>query len=91
MMPTHRFTLIVEGPDLQAERSIDALFQAGCNDGTVGRTDGAQYIDFDREAKSFGQAVFSAVQDVEKVKGVQIKRVFYEDGLGPCQRRVTSE
>lgn len=40
MMPTHRFILIVEGPE------------------------------------SFGQAVFSAVRDVEKVEGVQIKRVF---------------
>ncbi len=75
-MPTHRFTLIVEGPDLQAERVIDALFQAGCNDATVGRTDGAQYIEFDREAGSFNQAVFSAVQDLGKVEGVQITRVF---------------
>ena len=76
MMPTHRFTLIVEGPDLQAERSIDALFQGGCDDATDGRTDGAQYIEFDREAKSFRQAVFSAVQDVEKIEGVQVTRVF---------------
>ncbi len=66
-MPTRRFTLIVEGPDLQAERVIDALFQAGCDDATVGRTDGVQYIEFDREAKSFSKAVFSAVQDIEKV------------------------
>lgn len=76
VMPTHRFTLIVEGPDLQAERSIGALFRAGCNDATVGRTDGAQYIEFDREAKSFSQAVLSAVQDVEKVEGLQITRAF---------------
>ena len=76
MMPTHRFTLIVEGPDLQTEPVIDALFQAGCDDATVGRTDGAQYVEFDREAKSFSQAVFSAVQDLEKVEGVQITRVF---------------
>ena len=76
MMPTHRFTLIVKGPDLQAERVIDALFQAGCDNATVGRTDGAQYIEFDREAKSFSQAVLSAVQDVEKVEGLQITRAF---------------
>lgn len=75
-IPTHRFTLIVEGPDLQAERVIDALLLAGCDDATVGRADGVQYIEFDREAKSFRQALFSAVQDVEKVEGVQITRVF---------------
>ncbi|MDE2692418.1 MAG: hypothetical protein OXI49_18135 [Acidobacteriota bacterium] len=75
-MPTRRFTLIVEGPDLQAERVIDALFQAGCDDATVGRTDGVQYIEFDREAKSLLQAVSSALHDVENVEGVQITRVF---------------
>jgi len=74
-MPTHRFTLIVEGPDLQAEWAVDSLFQAGCDDATVGRTDGAQYIEFDREAKSFLQAVSSALHDVEKVEGVQITLV----------------
>ena len=29
-MPTFTFTLIVEGPDLQADETIDALFEAGC-------------------------------------------------------------
>lgn len=76
MVATHRFTLIVEGTDLQAERVINVLFQAGCDDATVGRTDGVQYIEFDREARSFLQAVSSALHDVEKVEGVQITRVF---------------
>lgn len=76
MVATHHFTLIVEGTDLQAETVINVLFQAGCDDATVGRTDGVQYIEFDREAKSFLQAVFSALHDVEKVEGVQITRVF---------------
>jgi len=76
MTPSHHFTLIVEGTDLQAEAIINALFEAGCDDATVGRTDGVQYIEFDREAESFSQAVFSAAQDVEKVEGLQITRVF---------------
>ena len=35
-MQCHHFTLIVEGPDMQDEAMIDALFRNGCDDGTVG-------------------------------------------------------
>ena len=73
-MPIHHFTLIVDGSDLQTEPFIDALFEAGCDDATVGRTDGVQYIDFDREAESLGEAINSAVRDVEQVKGVRVTR-----------------
>ena len=73
-MPVHHFTLIVEGIDLQAEPTIDALFEAGCDDATVGRVDGVQYIDFDREAESLGEAIISAVRDVEKVDGAAVLR-----------------
>lgn len=73
-MPVHHFTLIVEGTDLQAEPAIDALFEAGCDDATVGRVDGVQYIDFDREAESLGEAIISAVRDVEKIDGAAVLR-----------------
>ena len=73
-MPIHHFTLIVDGSDLQDEPLIDALFEAGCDDATVGRTDGVQYIDFDREAESLGEAINSAVRDVEQVEGVRVTR-----------------
>ena len=39
-MQTYHFTLIVEGPDMQDEVMIDALFENGCDDGTVDRSDG---------------------------------------------------
>ncbi len=74
-MPIQHFTLIVDGTDLQSEPSIDALFEAGCDDATVGQVDGVQYVDFDREAESLGEAIISAVRDVEKVDGVQVTRV----------------
>ena len=73
-MPVHHFTLIVEGTDLQAEPTIDALFEAGCDDATVGRVDGVQYVDFDREAESLGEAIISAVRDVEKIDGAAVLR-----------------
>ncbi len=74
-MPIHHFTLIAGGTDLQSESTIDALFEAGCDDATVGLADGVQYLDFDREAQSLGEAIFSAVRDVEQLEGVYVTRV----------------
>ena len=74
-MPIHHFTLIVDGPDLQDDAVIDALFEAGCADATVGRTGGFQYVDFDREAPTRAEAIRSAVTDVKGVEGVHVVRV----------------
>ena len=71
----YRFTLIVDGPDLQDDVRINALFEAGCDDATIGRADGIQYVDFDREAASLDHAVLSAVADLECVDGVNVVRV----------------
>ena len=59
-MTVHRFMLIVEGPNLQDEGHVDALFEAGCDDATVGRVGATQYLDFDREAETLADAVFEA-------------------------------
>jgi hypothetical protein len=64
-MKTHQFTLIVEGPDLQDDTNLNALFEAGCDDATVGRVGAIQYLDFDREAATFADAVFRAAEAVE--------------------------
>lgn len=69
-MPIHHFTLIVDGPDVQEDALIEALFDAGCDDALVGRSEGIQYVDFDREATELDDAVLSAVADVEKIPGV---------------------
>ncbi len=74
-MPIHHFTLIVDGPDLQDDAFIDALFEAGCDDATVGRTDGIQYLDFDREAATRADAIQSAVTEVERVDGLHVVRI----------------
>ena len=74
-MPIHHFTLIVDGPDAQDDDLIDALFDAGCNDGLVGRAEGIQYIEFDRAANDLDDAVLSAVADVEKVPGLTVTRI----------------
>ncbi len=65
-MMTNEFTLIVEGPDLQDGSYADALFDAGCDDATIGRVAGVQFLDFDREAESLADAVFEAVEAIER-------------------------
>ena len=64
-MNAHEFTLIVEGPDLQDEALVDVLFEAGFDDATIGRVGSIQYLDFDREAESFADAVLSVARGVE--------------------------
>jgi hypothetical protein len=75
-MTSFQFTLIVEGPDLQEPELIDSLLEAGCDDASVGRSDGIQYLDFDRRAPSLEAAIVSAVRDVEAVgRGVEVVRL----------------
>lgn len=74
-MQTHHFTLIIEGPDMQEEAIINALFENGCDDGTIGRSGGIQFIVFDREAASFVEAVQSAVDDIECVSGLKVVQI----------------
>ena len=74
-MSTHHFTLIVDGPDIQSGAVMDALYQAGCDDALIGRADGIQYVEFDREAVGVLEAVLSAVADIERVAGVKVVRI----------------
>ena len=74
-MTIHHFTLIIDGPDLQDDTVIDAVFDAGCGDAAIGRIDGIQYVDFDREAPSLDEAILSAVASLERIDGVDVVRI----------------
>ena len=74
-MPNYEFTLIVEGPDLQEDDRIDALYKSGCDDALVGRSHGVQYLDFEREAPTLEGAMLSAIANVESVDGVEVVRI----------------
>ena len=74
-MSSYQFTLIVEGPDLQSDAAMDVLFENGCDDALVGRTDGIQYLDFDREAPCPETAILSAIADVERLPDVEVIRL----------------
>lgn len=62
----HNFVLVlsdVSGPDDALE---DALYEAGCDDATLGFRNAVGYLEFDRQAESLEQAIVSAIGDVER-------------------------
>src|SRR5262245_66171185 len=62
---TWTFTLVLSGVRELTGEVEDALFEAGCDDALLGSRDAAVYLDFDRQAPSFRDAVLSAIAGVE--------------------------
>ena len=63
---THHFVLVlsrVSEPDGWLE---DALFEVGCDDGTLAFRNGVGYIEFDRRGPSLDAVILSAIRDVER-------------------------
>ena len=71
---TFAFTLTLAGVSALTVEMADALFAAGCDDATPGSSQGVVMVDFDREAESLGDAVGSAIRDVERA-GYAVARV----------------
>ena len=64
-MNTYEFSLVLSGINENTPDLEDALFEAGCDDGLVCTYSNTVYIDFMREAKSYREAVMSAIRNVE--------------------------
>jgi hypothetical protein len=73
-METYEFTIIASGIDPEAENFEDAFIEAGCDDATIALQRGVLILDFAREERSFGHAVYSAVRDAIKA-GAKIERI----------------
>ncbi|HZS93890.1 MAG TPA: hypothetical protein VFA78_03770 [Chloroflexota bacterium] len=75
-MTKYDFRLILDGADIATLQSVDALYEAGCDDALFGATAGVQFGGFSREAPSLAEAVFSAIRQVEAaVPGLRVVRV----------------
>jgi hypothetical protein len=76
-MNKYDFTLIL-GESLELTDDIaDALFAAGCDDGTPGTCNGVFSIDFHRKAASLEEAIRSAIEDV-RTAGYKVARAEIE-------------
>ena len=76
-MNKYAFTLILAESLTLTEDLADALFAAGCDDGTPGTCHGVFSIDFHREAVSLEAAIRSAIADV-RTAGYEVTRVEIE-------------
>ena len=69
-----RFTVFIKGLTEFTDDQVDALYEAGCSDGSLASGDGQAWIGFDREADSLQAAVRSAIADIGRV-GLEIDHV----------------
>lgn len=75
-MKAYEFSLILKATKV-SEEDCDALYSAGCDDGTIVTRDGVTHIAFDREAASLEDAIRSASANVRSA-GFEIARVEME-------------
>lgn len=62
----YQFTLILKNIEEETPDLEDSLYEAGCDDALINFRNGTVYLDFDRKAHSFEEAVLSAIRDVER-------------------------
>lgn len=72
-MKTYEFSIILKTAEITDEQ-CDALYDTGCDDGTIITRDGVALIAFDREADSLEDAIRSAVADVGSA-GFEVARI----------------
>lgn len=77
-MTEFEFVLVVDG-DVDDAGTLDALYEAGCDDATFGSVDGVGFGEFEREAANFLEAVGTAIEDVESVESLRVLRVEPDD------------
>jgi len=70
---TYGISVVLTASTLSAEE-CDALYEAGCDDGTIVTRNRVTFIAFDRKANSLEQAIRSATADV-RAAGFEIRRV----------------
>ena len=64
-----QFDVVLAGISEISDDLAEALFEAGCDDGTPCSSEGVAWIGFTREADSLESAIRSAVADVHKARG----------------------
>jgi hypothetical protein len=73
----YHFTVVLANRDVMTPDLTEALYTAGCDDGTPWSGNGMAAVTFDREAQSLESAIRSAVADVQKA-GCIVKHTIVE-------------
>jgi hypothetical protein len=70
---TYGFSVVLTAPSLSTEE-CEALYEAGCDDGTIVTRNKITFVAFDRKADSLEEAIRSATANVRSA-GLEVKRV----------------
>ncbi len=76
-MTEYSFKVILGDVEEIDDAMIEALYEAGCDDGSPWSSEGTAAVDFDRQSTSLEQAIRSAIADVQKA-GYRVARVEIE-------------
>jgi hypothetical protein len=73
-LKTYDFDVVLKDITQINDDQADALFAAGCDDGTPSSCDGMAWIHFDREASSLEEAIGTAVAQVQSA-GLNVSKI----------------
>ena len=73
-MKTYEFDVLLKDVFEVTDDQADALFAAGCGDGTPACCNGTAWIHFDRQAPSLEEAIRSAVVQVQAA-GLTVSKI----------------
>jgi hypothetical protein len=74
VVKTYQFDVVLKGLDEVTDEQADALFEAGCDDGTPTARNSIAWSHFDREAPSLEAAINSAVSQVRSA-GLSVSKI----------------
>ena len=77
MKQQYDFTLVLSPGTELTDELVEALYEAGCDDGSPGSRAGVVWVTLHREAESLEQAIRSGIADVQKA-GCHVARVEIE-------------
>ncbi|MEH0771951.1 hypothetical protein [Vibrio alginolyticus] len=84
-MSMYEFTLNIGNINITNDKDLldvsRKLYEGACSDAAVMSVDEMLYIEFEREADSFAQAVTQAIKDVELVDGYNLQVISIEGDL----------
>jgi len=64
-MKIYEFNVVLKDTTQVTDDQADALFHAGCQDGTPASCNGTAWVHFDRQAASLEEAIRSAVSQIQ--------------------------
>lgn len=64
MNENHHFVIVLSGVNTISSELEDCLYESGCDDALIASRNGVVYLEFDRSAFSFVDALSSAIMDV---------------------------